>query len=644
MTRSAYATPLLVSLLALTACPGDDVPIDTEGTTGDTDSTTTMGPTTTPQPTTNPDPDTTTTVDPDTSSSDGGPVCEPACGAGECCVGGFCFGAPEPNCPGGCGAFESCQCPEGSDPCDCQAECVLCGVEAPAYDPCLDVACPDGSFCVTDDPAAPTLAFCAPQGCGEDSCACPLPADGNALPTCSGFTGDEGNGSCYLDCSADDAVCPEGMLCRSVDGQSACVWPGEGVESDCCFAHATPGCDDPTCEAAVCGADSFCCDTEWDQICTDSVASLCPGLCPGAGDPQPQYGDCINVGPCDAGLTCISGGGGTFGWCGTIGCMDDTPCQPPPGTGDAPAICAPINDMTDACILDCSMGQICPDGMTCFMDTLCVWEEIVPPPPVLPAYGDCADNPAETCQPTEDACISDAGGTAAGCSQSGCADATECPAAPATGDAPVTCGDLGGGNTCYLDCAGGQTCPDGTACTVVGAGSACLWPDDGLLLDEDFELGAFRPGWSLINVDGLTPDANVSFVTDAFVVIDQFEPGMNFGAYSTSWYAPAGQADDWVITPQITLGMASVLSWEAWAPDATFPDGYEVRISTAMPVVADFMANPALFTIANEADVFTPHMVDLAAAGYMNEAVYIAFRNNSNDEFVLVVDNVQITE
>ncbi len=90
--------------------------------------------------------------------------------------------------------------------------------------------------------------------------------------------------------------------------------------------------------------------------------------------------------------------------------------------------------------------------------------------------------------------------------------------------------------------------------------------------------------------------------------------------------------------------MASVLSWEAWAPDATFPDGYEVRISTAMPVVADFMANPALFTIANEADVFTPHMVDLAAAGYMNEAVYIAFRNNSNDEFVLVVDNVQITE
>jgi len=209
----------------------------------------------------------------------------------------------------------------------------------------------------------------------------------------------------------------------------------------------------------------------------------------------------------------------------------------------------------------------------------------------------------------------------------------------------VACGDLGGGNTCFLDCAGGATCPDGMTCTNLGGGDmACLWPDDGLLLDENFELGALRPGWSVIDVDGNVPDANVSFVDQAWVVVDEFEAGANFGAYSTSWYAPAGMSDDWLVTPQLNLGPASVLSWEGWAPDAAFPDGYEVRVSTTTPDVAGFTANPAVFTIANEADVFTAHMVDLAAAGYANEAVYIAFRNNSNDEFILVVDNVQVTE
>jgi hypothetical protein len=215
---------------------------------------------------------------------------------------------------------------------------------------------------------------------------------------------------------------------------------------------------------------------------------------------------------------------------------------------------------------------------------------------------------------------------------------------PPTGDAPVACDDLGSGSTCYLDCAGGQTCPDGTVCTAVGMGMACLWPDDGLLLDEGFELGAFRPGWSVIDVDGNTPNAAVSFVTDAFVVTDEFEVGSNFGAYSTSWYMPAGTADDWLVTPQVVLGPASELSWEAWAPDPIFPDGYEVRISTGMPTVVGFMANPPLFTVADEANAFTAHAVDLAAAGYMDQAVYVAFHNDSTNEFVLVVDDVRITE
>jgi hypothetical protein len=584
MTRFVLtkATPLLLGMLALAACPGDDVGIDPDGTsTGDDTTGNTMPPVTTIEPDSGSGES--TAVDPTT----GGPQCEPECPTGECCVAGSCFSPQPPTCAGGCGSDEDCVCPEGMDPCDCEGECVPseCGFDG-TYDPCFAVDCPAGYTCLVDSVGAPTVSWCAFQGCGN-ACDCPFTPDGFEAG-CTDLTG-TGTNFCSIAC-ANDGSCPEGMTCFG--GGVACVWPAE----------------EP-------------------------------------GEPQPQYGDCINVGPCDAGLTCVSDAAMTFGWCSTINCVDDTACQPPPATGDAPAICAPINDMVDACLLDCSTGQTCPDGMACFAGFVCVWEEVVPPPPTLPSYGDCADNPAATCQPSEDACVTDAASGAAACSQSGCADAGECPAAPATGNAPVACGDLGGGNTCYLDCAAGQTCPDGTVCTALGAaGSACLWPEDGFLLDEDFELGAFRPGWSVLDVDGNVPAANVAFVNDAFVVADQLEPGANFGAYSTSWYTPAGQSDDWLITPQITLGAASVLSWEAWAPDPMYPDGYEVRVSTGMPTVADFTANPAVFTIANEDDMFAPHTVDLAAAGYTNQPVYIAFRNNSNDEFILVIDDVRVTQ
>jgi hypothetical protein len=50
------------------------------------------------------------------------------------------------------------------------------------------------------------------------------------------------------------------------------------AESTCCAAQATPGCDDPDCQAAVCACDPFCCDTAWDLACsTDGSAGGVPG-------------------------------------------------------------------------------------------------------------------------------------------------------------------------------------------------------------------------------------------------------------------------------------------------------------------------------------------------------------------------------
>jgi hypothetical protein len=538
MSRRAYSTPLLVSMLALVACPGDDSPIDTEGTTGTTaDDTTGLVPTTI-------DPDSTTTDDPDTTT--GGPVCDPACGANQCCVGGACFGAPAPSCAGGCGTFEVCACPEGSDPCNCVGECSQCGTAAGGNDPCLDMPCPDGSVCVTDSPIAPTYGWCAQTGCGTDDCACPLPVgNATATPACGAFTGDEGNGSCFLDCSSGS--CPGDMVCRSLAGESVCVWPGEGFQSDCCFAHATSGCDDMQCQDTVCAVDPFCCAKEWDGICVGQVPDLCPGLCP------------------------------------------------------------------------------------------------EPPPVPEPGYGNCG-LPAGECAAVEQ-CISDgAMPTWAVCSQSGCANAADCTSiAPATGTAPVACADpsgMGGPNTCYLDCSAGQDCPDGMSCI---ADSWCAWPQGPVVFADDFETNDFSAGWTLQNVDGLTPDPNVGVVNQAWITFEVYEAG-SYEAVSTSWYAPAGMSNDWLISPQIMLGDNTRLYWVSGSIDAMYPDNLEVRISTATNSVADLLVDPPVFMATPEVATPTFRFVDLAPLGYMNQPVYIAFRNYTFDGTLLTVDDVAVVD
>ncbi|MBL4657754.1 MAG: T9SS type A sorting domain-containing protein, partial [Flavobacteriales bacterium] len=165
---------------------------------------------------------------------------------------------------------------------------------------------------------------------------------------------------------------------------------------------------------------------------------------------------------------------------------------------------------------------------------------------------------------------------------------------------------------------------------------------------EDFEGGTTMPaGFATFDVDGLTPNVNVAPLgfdgTDATAwVIADDGSGANNVAVSNSWYTPAGTSDDWMITAAINIGASAVLSWDANAVDAGFPDGYEVRISTTTQTVAGCQANASLFTIAAENPAVTARTVDLTAAGYANQTVYIAFRNISTDQFLLRIDNIKV--
>ncbi len=81
----------------------------------------------------------------------------------------------------------------------------------------------------------------------------------------------------------------DGTDCASA-GCAATCGPGAG---DCFTGNGTPGCEDPVCCAAICAADSFCCDVTWDGICAAAaMASPDCGFVP----PDPPANDlCINA-------------------------------------------------------------------------------------------------------------------------------------------------------------------------------------------------------------------------------------------------------------------------------------------------------------------------------------------------------------
>jgi len=159
------------------------------------------------------------------------------------------------------------------------------------------------------------------------------------------------------------------------------------------------------------------------------------------------------------------------------------------------------------------------------------------------------------------------------------------------------------------------------------------------VFSEDFNSGTALNSWTLIDADGR--NAALSRFTDAWI-LSRDSSFTDSCASSTSYYIPLGQADDWMISPAIQLGSNNVLWWDGMVQDNRFPDGYEVRISTTTPDTAAFFNNPPVFTVAAENPAWTRRDVNLQAQGYGNQTVYLAWRNNSNDQFILHIDNILI--
>lgn len=163
---------------------------------------------------------------------------------------------------------------------------------------------------------------------------------------------------------------------------------------------------------------------------------------------------------------------------------------------------------------------------------------------------------------------------------------------------------------------------------------------------------SFPSGWLKVNVDNRTPATSVAYVNEAWERREDFSFNVaDSCAFSTSWYTPAGAADDWMWTPAIsTLPSNCILNWNAVTYDASYRDGYEVRIMVSPNTPTGSTGNlgnmvsasTVLFSTTAEATTWTAHQVSLAA--YAGQTVRIGFRNNSTDKFLLLIDDVVVQQ
>ncbi len=146
-----------------------------------------------------------------------------------------------------------------------------------------------------------------------------------------------------------------------------------------------------------------------------------------------------------------------------------------------------------------------------------------------------------------------------------------------------------------------------------------------------------------INADGLTvPEwAQVQDFNDKAWI--QFYDGYdNKIAFSTSYYSPEGQSNDWLITPGITIPNTGTptLYWKGKSYDFDYTDSYAVKISETNDDMASFTT---LTQIDNEQPFdYASHTLDLS--NYKGKTVYLAFVNNTNSGTYLALDDLYISQ
>jgi hypothetical protein len=157
-----------------------------------------------------------------------------------------------------------------------------------------------------------------------------------------------------------------------------------------------------------------------------------------------------------------------------------------------------------------------------------------------------------------------------------------------------------------------------------------------VVFEEHFETG-IPASWT--NIDNDTNELDSAVMQYGYDWFDYTEEA-DTCAGSTSYFSPAGQNEDYLITPKLTLPTFSKLVWSARSVDASYPDGYLVLISDTDSLPASF--TDTVFVQTEEFSFWQTRSVQLDLEGYANQDVYIAFLNNTTDGFILLLDDVNV--
>ena len=98
--------------------------------------------------------------------------------------------------------------------------------------------------------------------------------------------------------------------------------------------------------------------------------------------------------------------------------------------------------------------------------------------------------------------------------------------------------------------------------------------------------------------------------------------------------------DDWLITPRVSIaGSDYELRFWARSLTATYPDDYQIWLAPTGDTLVT-MFTDSLLTVVDEDTIWTEHVVDLSA--YSGSEIRVAFRYNSADGYLLMLDDVSI--
>jgi PKD repeat protein len=175
------------------------------------------------------------------------------------------------------------------------------------------------------------------------------------------------------------------------------------------------------------------------------------------------------------------------------------------------------------------------------------------------------------------------------------------------------------------------------------------WDVDNAHFIQPIDVASF--GISYYDEDGLTPDAGTGMAPGSYGILDDGS-GSNYVLQATSWFNPPATADNWVIFGPITMPLGvttSSITWKHSMIDNNFRDGYSVLVSnTGTP--AAMASGGALIRNFIDNDPLTNGVNTLTATNafiptsFNGTQIYIGFYHDAVDQFVLRLDDFEITQ